>query len=218
MTKLGADSWMPPDQALVDALKHLQIEWWGGYVGGDGLYLNTPWPHDAWQLLERNGIAPLPIYVPRQSLGQDPVLCAEEAMTLVEAAGMTGAVAGDSEHSQLTVMNFEVWWDRFCDHVIGAGWRYVQYAGAGYVPRGAVPWEVQWGNPQMVPPPGVAYQYGPYELDGHALDADNAADDFPLARFAGAPNPPPAGFPAGPPPSATSDDAFVVIAQGAQHA
>jgi hypothetical protein len=182
---------MPPDQALIDALKHRGIEWWGGYIGGAGLYLGTPWPHDAWRLLEDNGIEPLPIYVPDQALrGMAAHDAAMEAIDLVDAAGMMDTVCVDAEHVMATVMNYESWLDGFTHEVLAAGWRSVSYAGAPYVPGGSYPWHVHWGSPQLVPPAGQAYQYGPYTILGRQVDADNAADDFPFALFHGTPHVP----------------------------
>lgn len=216
MPELGADTWLPPDQALLDELKHRGISWWGGYVGGAGLYLGTPWPHDAWRLCEDNGIAPLPIYVPDQALhGMSAHDAAMEAIDLVDAAGMMGAVAVDSEQVMASVMNFQGWLDEWCHEVIAAGWDAVCYAGAHYVPGGAFPWLVHWGEPSLVPGTGTAYQYGPYTILGRQVDADNAGDGFPFAQYHGAPAP----VPLPPPPAADPLEAalanFPILALGA---
>lgn len=188
MTQLGVDSWFPPTQATIDeSVKPYGKTWYGGYVGGNGLYLNRPWPRSSWQVLEDNGIKPLPIYVPSQTLsGENPFNCAHEAIRLTETMGMTGCVALDTEHSMGSILNFQTWVDLFTETIVLAGWHAVVYGGAHYFPVDSVKWMVEWGLPGIVPAPGVALQYGPYTDHGWSFDADNAADDFPFATWIGA--------------------------------
>ncbi len=188
MSLVGQDSWSPPNQALLDAMIHVQTVWWGGYVGGKGLYLNTPYPKSAWDLIKANHLSPLPIYVPKQSLtGEDPTACAKEAINLTVAAGMTGVVAVDSESSMASIMNFEAWLDNFCAAVTAEGWQPVTYAGAHYVGKGSLAWNVEWGQPWIEPAPHTALQYGPHN-NGPGLpqtDSNNAHDSFAFAHWIG---------------------------------
>ena len=192
MPRLGMDSWLPPDQNIIDnATKAMGKDWYGGYVGGNGLYLGRPWPKSSWQLLKDNDIAPLPIYVPAQSLnGEHPIACADQAMTLVEQNGMTGLVCVDTESSMRSILNFETWVDLFVNTVVAAHWIAVVYGGAHYFPSDCFKWEVLWGQPAVVPSHNAALQYGPYSQMGFSFDADNAGDGFPFAQWIGAVIPP----------------------------
>lgn len=199
MMLIGADSWFPPGQAELDALKLLVgFKFYGGYVGGAGLYLNTPWPKYNWDLLKSNNIAPLPIWVPKQDCSENPVTVADEAMSATEQMGMSGVVAFDSEYNMSLIPNFQHWLDVVFTTCNESGWHPVDYAGAHYLSPLAFHWEVVWGEHEDIPPAGTALQYGPYMLrtpQGTNLmevDADSADESFPFANWVGeAPQPQP---------------------------
>lgn len=192
---IGADSWYPPSQQVLNALKVLDgFKFYGGYVGGSGLYLNTPWPKYNWDLLQSNGIEPLPIYVPNQDCSEDPEFVATDAMAKCEAVGLTGTVAIDSEKSMGQIANFQHWLDSVYSVLNQAGWNSLDYMGSGYLSPLAFHWVVLWGQHEDVPEAGEAIQYGPYTLrdtNGDILmevDADSADENFPFARYIGGKN------------------------------
>lgn len=187
---LGFDSWEPPTQPAIDALKLLDGFAFGcGYVGGADLYLNTPWPKEAWDLLRSNNVKPLPIWVPKQDCSEDPVEQANLAIAACLAVGLTGTVAIDSEHSMSTIMNFQSWLDRCFAEINRQGWHAVNYEGSHYDSPLAFQWLVMWGEHEEIPPPACAIQYGSYVLrtpngtEIMTVDSDSADENFPFAEY-----------------------------------
>lgn len=188
-TVIGADSWLPPTQAVLDALKKLAgFGFFGGYVGGADLFQNTPWPKEAWDLLLSNEIQALPIYVPKQDCSEDPLFVARDAVAQCKAVGLHGVVAIDSEESMANILNYQSWLDRVSMGVFQQGWKMVTYAGSHYVAMGSFAWRVVWGQHEDVPTAAEALQYGPYtiQVNGFSvrLDGDSCDESFPLASFA----------------------------------
>lgn len=188
---IGADSWAPVTQQMLDALKKLDgFGFFGGYVGGADLFQNTPWPKAAWELLLTNGVAPLPIYVPKQDCSEDPLFVARDSVNSCISVGLHGVVAIDSEESMSRILNYQSWLDRVSSGINALGWRMVTYAGAHYVAQGSFPWQVVWGQHEDVPTHAEALQYGPYILTDASgnqiarIDGDSADSEFPFASFA----------------------------------
>lgn len=218
---IGADSWMPPTQEVLNILKKIDgFKFYGGYVGGSGLYLNTPWPQEAWDLLKSNGIEPLPIWVPNQHCIEDPTEQAEQAMQACLQAGLTGTVVLDTEQAMSVVMNHGAWIDQFCARINQEpGWYAVEYCGSEYLSPLAFHWVVMWGENEQVPASGEAIQYGPYTLIddvgnavpgistlGISIDGDSADENFRFATFT-APNPvPDLQSPTAPPSTSSPSD------------
>jgi hypothetical protein len=205
---LGVDSWNPPTQEAIDALKVLDgFGFWAGYIGGTDLYLNKPWPKEAWDLLKSNNIKPLPIWVPSQNCTDNPKTVAQQAIAAATAMGLTEVVAIDSEYSMSASLNFASFLDQIFEEIVTLGWLAVNYAGAHYLSPKAFSWSVMWGEHEQVPLEGEAIQYGPYRLSdasGHYImdvDSDSADDSFPFAGWVGVnpqpkPEPNPAPTPA----------------------
>lgn len=189
-TFVGVDSWTPATQEAIDLLKQISgFKFWGFYVGGADLYLQTPWPQTSIDLLKANEIEPLPIWVPKQDCSEDPETQASLAVQACIARGVYGVAAVDSEHSMSTALNFQAWLDRFCARVVQLGWLPVTYAGAHYVGHGSFAWNVAWGEPDRVPLPAEGLQTGPYDLKNSQgvtvihVDGDHCDEHFPLASW-----------------------------------
>ena len=188
-TVIGADSWLPPTQAVLDALKQVAgFGFMGGYVGGADLFQNTPWPKEAWDLLFANDIQPLPIYVPKQDCSEDPSFVARDAVARCMANGLHGVVAIDSEQSMSNILNYQSWLDRVSMGIFQQGWKMVTYAGSHYVAIGSFAWNVAWGQHEEVPTHAEALQYGPYTIQVNGsnvrLDSNAADESFPFAAYA----------------------------------
>jgi hypothetical protein len=179
---IGVDSWEEPTQRAINALKKIDgFSFWNGYVESPGVYDGKAWSATAWELLKSNDVSTVPIYVPVQTLAQNPEDVALDAMAAVKALGLTGAVAIDGEKSMSNILNYQSWLDEVFITIRKAGWEPVNYAGTGYVTSMATNWLVKWGEHEDLPVAGEMIQYGPYTLsdtDGPimAVDGDSAND------------------------------------------
>lgn len=173
---VGVDSWYPPTQSLLDTLKVLDgFTFYGGYVGGDGLWL-TEWPKHSWDLIRENDLKPLPIWVPIYDLCSDPIDEAHKAMRACRSVGLSGAVAIDCN-------SHKVDWLDACFSTL-TRWDFMPIHHTDKpVSTYSFNWLVEWGRHELIPGPHEAIQYGPYPLDNYTVVADAADEHFPFARF-----------------------------------
>ena len=176
----GIDCAFAGTTADFDQAAEAGIEWVGEYFGGDGCF-------HVWTNNDRAALATskvpyrLPIWVPAQSFGSNPVDEATEALAAHKALGFKSVLAVDVESNSGYTL---AWGESFSNTLAGKGIIPVLYHGndkplaSGF--QGD--WLAFWtGNPPSKLNPKSAVQYrGATSSYGMSVDFDMASDDFPL--------------------------------------
>jgi hypothetical protein len=185
MAVRGCDSATEPSTAQAQAAKTAGFTWWGFYIAGPGALHN--WSTAGTTSLQQAGMLPLPIYVPALANGLIASLTPEaDAQTFVaayHARGIDGAGALDTEAS----MRGDAWTaqyeTRFTAKMTQLAQNAITYAG-GFTEQAPPSAPYKWWIVDATNPgPDEAYQDGPGQVDGIAVDLDYAGEGFPFAHF-----------------------------------
>ena len=172
------DSAYAPGLGQVVAAIDKGITAWGFYLAGPGALNN--WTVAQVAVLKQGGMTQcLPIYVPKLNLTTPPAVDAQVFVNAMDAAGVYGVGALDTEASMRGNPRLRSYVDGFVAELRNLGVTPVVYGGGDYVPAGVNAWWILQG----IPPAGTAYQWGSGSLAGISVDYDTAGPGFPMASF-----------------------------------
>jgi|SRR5215831_4688965 len=176
---IGADSWYPPSQKVLNLLKEIEgFSFYGGYL--------NHWTYDDWRLIKRNGLHPLPIWIPDWS--RSAVNQTTRSMRYARRQGLHGVVALDTTIGITQLVANPFWVDDWCLTLNKRGWHPIEHSHYRHSSHSFV-WLVMWGEHDELPRVGEAIQHGPYTLFDKSrhrlmkLVADVADEHFPFATF-----------------------------------
>lgn len=197
----GLDSFAQPTRAQAEELWAQGFRWWGFNIGGASAA--DIWALSTVNMLRELGYELLPIWVPALSMSGNAQADAQAAMAAARTYGCDGVIAVDTEQQTTGNPRLRPYLDIFEATVKAESWRLDVYAGAHYVPAGAVEWLPSWvPRPTDNAPGEGAQQWAGNAADaGMEVDENLAAPGFPLDN---APQQPPPASPfvpvAAPPP------------------
>lgn len=192
----GVDSEYAPTVTQAATAAGMGVKWWGYYCGGADAA--RVWSPGETAVLRQVGVAPLGVWVPRQTFDTDPLAEADQAVAAaVQRGQLSGGLVADAEHDCNTA-NLPGWWRGFQARVAThLGFTAVLYDGP-HTRLAGCRWEPRPGSWQPGDALGAGYavQYASDSIAGLSVDRDMADPTFPLGAWTTQqPGPPPAPIP-----------------------